>query len=197
MAVLDLDAHHCDGVQDAFYERNDVLTVSLHESGRTLFPGTGFAAEIGVGPGTGFCVNVPFPMGVDDDIYMKAFTELVMPLLDAFSPDVLVLELGADALDGDLLGHLALTNNSYTDIIAMVRRLQRPILATGGGGYSLEQTVRAWALAWVALCWSILATKQHFALDIVAGGFLGALAYAFSRPGLGQSAGPAEGSLRR
>ncbi len=149
---LDVDVHHGDGVAYAFYDRRDVMTISLHQNPRTLFPGTGFEDEIGSGEGKGYCVNVPLPIGTYDEMYMKALEELVLPLIGAFKPDVFVFELGADALAGDPLAHLYLTNNVYVEIINYLLSFNKPILMTGGGGYNLNNTVRAWALAWSILC---------------------------------------------
>ncbi|MHC4310518.1 MAG: acetoin utilization protein AcuC [Planctomycetota bacterium] len=149
---LDVDVHHGDGVAYAFYGRRDVMTISLHENPKVLFPGTGFENEIGTGAGKGYCVNVPLPIGTYDEAYMKAFDALTRPLIGAFKPDVIVFELGADALAGDPLAHLYLTNNVYGDIIKYLLSLDKPILATGGGGYNIDNTVRAWALAWCVLC---------------------------------------------
>ncbi|MHC4762433.1 MAG: arginase family protein [Planctomycetota bacterium] len=148
---LDVDVHHGDGVQNAFYTRSDVLTMSLHESGRTLFPGTGFCDEIGTGEGTGYSVNVPLPIDTYDEAYMTAFNALALPLITAFAPDVIVFVLGADALAGDPLGHLQLTNNTYADILNSLLTFKLPILMTGVGGYNVENTVRAWARAWCIL----------------------------------------------
>jgi len=149
---LDVDVHHGDGVAYAFYDRRDVMTISFHQSGRTLFPGTGFADEIGTGEGKGYCVNVPLPIGTYDEAYMKAFKSIALPLIGAFEPDIFVFELGADALAGDPLANLQLTNNVYVDIINHLLNFDKPILATGGGGYDVDNTVRAWALAWSFLC---------------------------------------------
>jgi len=148
---LDVDAHHCDGVQDAFYARKDVMVISLHESGKTLFPWTGFENEIGEGPGLGFNVNVPLPVGIFDEAYMTVFYTVVLPLIKAYKPDVIVIELGMDAIAGDLLVHLGLTNNTYVEIINELLSFNKPILATGGGGYDVDKTVRGWALAWKTL----------------------------------------------
>jgi acetoin utilization protein AcuC len=149
---LDVDVHHGDGVANAFYDRSDVLTISLHQNPKTLFPGTGFEDEIGDGDGKGYCVNVPLPVGTYDQAYMKAFEAIVLPLMKAYNPDVIVFELGADALAGDPLGNLSLTNNAYADIINHLMNFGKPILATGGGGYNVDNTVRAWALAWSVFC---------------------------------------------
>ncbi len=148
---LDVDVHHGDGVAYAFYDRSDVMTISFHQNPRTLFPGTGFENEIGTGQGKGYCVNVPLPVGTFDEAYMKAFNSIAPPLITAFNPDVTVLQLGADALAGDPLANLYLTNNVYVDVIDSLLSFRKPILATGGGGYNVDNTVRAWALAWAVL----------------------------------------------
>lgn len=149
---MDMDVHHGDGVQNAFYGRRDVMTISFHQDGKTLFPGTGFPNEIGQGRGKGFSVNVPLPPGTYDQTYLKAFHALVAPLARAFEPDVIVLELGMDALASDPLGGLKLTNNAYADVVETVLSFAKPILATGGGGYHPDNTARGWALAWSVFC---------------------------------------------
>ncbi len=148
---LDVDVHNGDGVAHAFYQRSDVMTISLHENPKALFPGTGFEDEIGAGAGRGYCVNLPLPVGTFDRAYLHAFEEIVPPLIGAYRPDVIVFELGADTLAGDPLAHLYLTNNTYVEIIKHLLRFHQPILMTGGGGYHVENTVRAWALAWSVL----------------------------------------------
>jgi len=145
---LDVDVHCGDGVAYAFYGRSDVMTISLHENPKTLFPGTGFEDEIGEGEGRGFCVNLPLPVGTFDQAYLYAFESIAVPLIRAYNPDVIVFELGVDALAGDPLAHLYLTNNTYVEVIRHLLRFDKPILATGGGGYHVANTVRAWALAW-------------------------------------------------
>lgn len=152
VAFVDLDVHHSDGVQGAFYDRPDVLVISMHESGRTLFPGSGFEDEIGTGKGRGYTVNVPLPVGTYDGIYERTFDEIVLPLLHAYRPDCIVMEMGMDTLAGDPLAHLHLTNNAPADCLSKVMRLNKPILVTGGGGYHVENTVRGWALVWSVLC---------------------------------------------
>jgi acetoin utilization protein AcuC len=164
VAVLDIDAHHCDGVQEAFYDRGDVLTVSLHESGHTLFPGTGWETETGAGAGRGCTVNLPLPVGTNDELYEFAFRNAALPVLKAFRPDVVIVEAGMDALAGDPLAHLHLTNNTHADILEEALRLGKPVLLTGGGGYNIENTVRGWAL-----CWSVLCGEHAHQRDLMAG----------------------------
>jgi acetoin utilization protein AcuC len=149
---LDVDAHHGDGVQSAFYRRDDVLTISLHETGRTLFPWGGFEDEIGEGLGLGFNVNIPLPPLTYDEAYLTAFKRVVLPLIEAYAPDVIVLELGMDTLAGDPLTHLRMTNNIVVEILEPLLQLRRPLLVAGGGGYHVENTVRGWALAWRTCC---------------------------------------------
>jgi len=148
VAYVDVDAHHGDGVQEAFYRRKDVLTISLHESGKTLFPWGGFENEIGEGRGLGYNVNIPLPAETYDDAFLLALDRVVLPLLGAYQPEVIVLELGMDTLAGDPLTHLCLTNNAHVELIQRLLELNRPVLVAGGGGYNVEHTVRGWALAW-------------------------------------------------
>lgn len=166
---LDIDVHHCDGVQDAFYHRGDVMVLSLHESGKTLYPGTGFEDEVGAGDGHGATVNLPLPVGTYDGAYLRAFDEGAMPVIRAYDPDVLVVEMGMDALAGDPLAHLQLSNNAYADVLERLRRLGKPILATGGGGYHVENTVRGWSLAWSVLCGD---QADHDAMSFGMGGVM-------------------------
>jgi acetoin utilization protein AcuC len=149
---LDLDAHHGDGVQEAFYSSNKVMVISLHESGKTLWPGTGYEDEIGDGSGKGFNINIPLPLGICDEVYLDVFQKFVIPLINAYVPDIFVLQLGMDALAGDPLAHLELTNNTHAEIIGQILRYNKPMLATGGGGYHFDNTVRGWALAWKTMC---------------------------------------------
>jgi acetoin utilization protein AcuC len=149
---LDIDAHHGNGVQEAFYATDKVMTISLHESGETLWPWTGFESETGDGSGKGFNVNIPLPLGICDGAYLEAFNEVVIPLANAYRPDVFVLQSGMDALAGDALAHLELSNNVHAEIIERILAFNKPLLVTGGGGYHVQNTVRGWALAWKIMC---------------------------------------------
>lgn len=148
VAYLDLDAHHGDGVQNAFYEDDRVLTVSLHESGVYFFPGTGFENEIGEGRGKGYSVNLPLLAHTDDALFMKAFDEVAFPLIAAFDPDVLVTQLGADTFRTDPLTRLEVTTHAYAYVMRKLRALRIPWVATGGGGYDMMNVARAWTIAW-------------------------------------------------
>jgi acetoin utilization protein AcuC len=148
VAYLDLDAHHGDGVQEAYYDTDRVLTISLHESGFYFFPGTGSVDEVGVGRGHGYSVNVPLLAHTDDALYMKAFDEVAYPLLAAFNPDVLVTQLGADTFRTDPLTRLEITTHSYSYVLKKLKALRIPWVAMGGGGYDLMNVARAWTIAW-------------------------------------------------
>ncbi len=169
---LDIDAHHGDGVQAAFYRRADVLTISLHESGKTLFPWGGFEDEIGEGPGRGYNVNLPLPAGTYDEAFGEAYDAVVAPLVEVYAPEVIVLELGMDALAGDPLTHLALTNNAHARVLEQLLSLDVPLLVAGGGGYHVENTVRGWTLAW-AVCAGETGVGGPEHLSALGGVFLG------------------------
>jgi acetoin utilization protein AcuC len=150
IAYVDVDVHHGDGVERVFADDPRVLTISLHETGRLLFPGTGFAHEIGEGAARGTIANLPLPAWTTDDLYLAAFDVLVPPLLRAFQPDILVTQLGADSHYTDPLAHLALTVNGYGALAERLHGLAHTItagkwVATGGGGYQWAEVVpRAW-----------------------------------------------------
>ena len=151
VAYVDIDAHHGDGVQAAFYRDADVLTISVHEGGRWLFPGTGAASETGVGDGEGCAVNLPLFPYTGDDVYLEAFDQVVPPLLEAFAPDVLATQLGADAYASDPLTHLSLSAQGYAAVVERLGATGLPWLAFGGGGYDLDAVPRCWALAYGAM----------------------------------------------
>jgi acetoin utilization protein AcuC len=148
VAYIDVDAHHGDGVQEAFYDDDRVLTISVHESGRYLFPGTGFVGELGQGRARGYSVNLPLFPYTSDDVYLDAFRQVVPPLIRAFGPDVLVTQLGIDSYHSDPLTHLQLTTMGFVEVVREFAALGLPWLATGGGGYDLMAVARAWTLAY-------------------------------------------------
>ncbi len=151
IAYVDIDAHHGDGVQAAFYHTNQVLTISLHESGTSLFPGTGFEYEIGEGQGEGYAVNLPFAAYTDDETYLWAFEEIVPPLLERFEPDVVVTQLGVDSFYNDPLTNLHLTIYGYEKVIRRIKQIAHRWVALGGGGYDVSNVARAWTLAWAVM----------------------------------------------
>ena len=151
VVYIDIDVHHGDGVQKAFYQTDKVLTVSFHETGYTLFPGTGFESEIGEGAGEGYSVNVPFPPFTDDETYLWAFEGIVPPLLQAFKPDVVFTQLGVDTFHNDPLANLHLSIGGFERIVRRIKDLVPRWVALGGGGYDVSNVVRAWALAWAIM----------------------------------------------
>ena len=151
VAYIDCDAHHGNGVQEAFYQDSRVLCISIHETGRTLYPWSGSEYEIGEGQGRGYNVNVPLEPMTDDEVYTFAFESVVPHLVRSFSPEVIVAELGADTLVSDPLTHLKLTNNGYQSAVKGIIDLCPKILGLGGGGYDLYRTARCWTLAWSLL----------------------------------------------
>jgi acetoin utilization protein AcuC len=150
VAYVDVDVHHGDGVQAAFYDDPRVLTISLHESGSTLFPGTGAATESGAGAAAGTAVNVALPAGTADAGWLRAFDAVVPGLLRAFRPQVLVTQHGCDSHRSDPLAHLQLTVDgqraSYEALHALTHELTGGRwVALGGGGYQVAQVVpRSW-----------------------------------------------------
>ncbi|MBU7047475.1 MAG: acetoin utilization protein AcuC [Theionarchaea archaeon] len=151
IAYIDIDAHHGDGVQEVFYRSNKVLTISLHESGQFLFPGTGFPDEIGEDEGRGYSVNVPLYPFTADDVYIESFQEVVPPLIEAFAPDMIVAQIGADTNTDDPLSDLRLSIRGYLTVIEIIRGLHRKHLILGGGGYNLEVVPKAWSMAMAVL----------------------------------------------
>jgi acetoin utilization protein AcuC len=151
VVYLDLDVHHGDGVEAVFYNTDQVLTISIHQHGHTLFPGTGFPEEMGQGPGRGFAVNVPLAPGTDDDLYLRVFKEMVPPLVRAFAPDVLVTQLGVDTFTTDPLASLNLTREGFCKLIREIKSWGLHWVALGGGGYNIMNVARAWTSAWAIM----------------------------------------------
>jgi len=150
VAYVDIDCHHGDGVQHGFYDTDNVLTISLHESGEFLFPGTGFTNEIGDGDGRGYSVNVPLAPFTDDETYLDAFDAVVPPLVRAFKPDLLFTEIGVDTHFNDPITHIHLTTQGIAETVRRLGSLADECaarwLATGGGGYDLAAVARSWTM---------------------------------------------------
>jgi acetoin utilization protein AcuC len=151
VAYVDIDAHHGDGVQAAFYSDPDVLTISTHERGERLFPGTGFVEEMGEGAGRGYSVNLPLEALTDTSIYLPAFDAVVPPLVRAFRPDVIVAQLGIDSHRTDPLTHLALDVQGFAQAVRRLVDLAPRLVALGGGGYDIVNVARAWTAAWAVM----------------------------------------------
>ncbi len=154
---IDFDAHHGDGVQRSFYDEPRVMTVSLHETGRYLFPGTGDVLELGNGLGRGYSVNVPLEPFTEDDLYRETIDSLLSPLVLSFAPDLIVTQHGCDTHAWDPLTHLSLTMRGIQAQIRLAHQLahsycQGRWVALGGGGYDLYRVVpRAWSMVWAEM----------------------------------------------
>lgn len=151
---IDTDAHHGDGVQWAFYDDPHVLTVSMHETGKYLFPGTGNLTERGDGSGYGYSVNIPLDAFTEDDSFLAVYQELIPKLIRGFKPDVILTQNGCDAHTYDPLTHLACSMKIYQAIPRLAHELAHQYcegrwIAVGGGGYDIWRVVpRAWTLLW-------------------------------------------------
>jgi len=148
VAYVDIDAHHADGVQNAFYSSDRVITISFHESGRYLFPGTGEVSEIGTGAGEGYSVNIPLAPFTDDEVYLWAFDQIVPGLVEKFEPDILVTQLGTDSHYLDRMTQLSLTTDGYSGLVSRMKRMAPKWVALGGGGYEASVVIRSWTLAY-------------------------------------------------
>jgi acetoin utilization protein AcuC len=154
---LDFDVHHGDGVQWLFYDEPRVMTVSFHESGNYLFPGTGSVSELGEGAARGTSVNVPMAPYTQDDSWLEAVRTLIPELMDRHRPDFIVSQHGCDTHTWDPLAHLALTTRAYDEQARLVHELAHRHcggrwIAGGGGGYDYYRVVpRSWSLVWLAM----------------------------------------------
>lgn len=154
---IDFDAHHGDGVQRAFYDDPRVMTISLHETGRYLFPGSGDVLEMGSGSARGYTVNVPLEPFTEDDSYIETMEPLLSQLVTAFAPDVIITQHGCDTHTWDPLTHLSLTMRGISAQMKLAHQLahtycQGRWVALGGGGYSLYRVVpRAWSMLWAEM----------------------------------------------
>jgi acetoin utilization protein AcuC len=163
VAYVDVDVHHGDGVQAAFWDDPRVLTVSVHESPRTLFPGTGRPEDVGGAGALGAAVNLALPAGTGDRGWLRAVHAVVPPLLRAFAPQVLVTQHGCDSHALDPLAHLALSLDAQRATAALLHELAHEVaggrwVATGGGGYEVVDVVpRAWS--------HLLAIAAHAPVD--------------------------------
>ena len=157
IAYVDTDVHHGDGMQWMFYEDPDVLTVSMHETGRRLFPGTGAVKERGQREGYGYSVNLPLEPRTQDDSFIECFESIVPEVVRSFEPDLIISQNGCDAHALDLLADLEVTTRVYEHVPKRVHELAHELcggrwVATGGGGYERWRVVpRAWAALWATV----------------------------------------------
>ena len=153
VAYVDIDAHHGNGVQDAYFRDDRVLTISLHQTGRTLYPWGGFETEVGQDSGEGYNINIPLPEETDDEAYLKVFDRVVVPAVKAFAPGVVVAVVGADTHRSDPMAKLNLTNNGMVGVIERMREFSRHLFLLAGGGYNMRAASRAWCRMWAAANW--------------------------------------------
>ncbi|KAI0068482.1 histone deacetylase RPD3 [Artomyces pyxidatus] len=141
---IDIDCHHGDGVEEAFYTTDRVMTCSFHKFGE-YFPGTGTQEDRGRGKGRGYAVNVPLKDGLSDESFKSVFEPVIERIIAVFQPSVIVLQCGADSLSGDKLGCFNVTMQGHAHCVQFVRNLNIPFILVGGGGYTVKNASRTWA----------------------------------------------------
>lgn len=140
---IDIDVHHGDGVEEAFYCTDRVMTCSFHKYG-DFFPGTGKLEDKGLELGENYAVNIPLKDGIDDHAYEKLFVPIIQRILEKFQPSAIILQCGADCLSGDKLGCFNLTEKGHGKCVEFVKSFNLPTILLGGGGYTIENVARAW-----------------------------------------------------
>ncbi|KAG8833123.1 histone deacetylase [Serendipita sp. 399] len=141
---IDIDVHHGDGVEEAFYTTDRVLTVSFHKYGE-FFPGTGDLRDMGSGKGKRYACNFPLREGITDESYKRIFEPVINQVMESYRPGAIVLQCGTDSLSGDKLGCLNLSMRGHANCIRFVKSFNLPLLLLGGGGYTMRNVSRAWA----------------------------------------------------
>jgi histone deacetylase 1/2 len=140
---IDIDVHHGDGVEEAFYTTNRVMTCSFHKFGE-FFPGTGDIKDKGCDEGENYSINVPLHDGMDDESYRTVFRPVIAKIMERFQPGAIVLQCGTDSLSGDRLGCFKLSVRGHGDCVNYVKSFGIPTLVVGGGGYTLRNAPRCW-----------------------------------------------------
>lgn len=141
---IDIDVHHGDGVEEAFYTTDRVMTCSFHKYGE-FFPGTGELRDIGVGKGKHHAVNIPLRDGIDDATYKLIFEPVISKIMEWYQPSAIVLQCGGDSLSGDRLGCFNLLMNGHANCVNFVKKFNVPMMVVGGGGYTMRNVARTWA----------------------------------------------------
>jgi acetoin utilization deacetylase AcuC-like enzyme len=142
---LDVDVHHGDGVEEAFYLTDRVMTVSFHQYGDDFFPGTGSIDSVGEGKGKFYSVNVPLKVGIDDDTYQELFKTVMDEVMAKFMPSAVILQLGGDSIAYDVLGRLNLSIKGHGECVKKMMSYGVPLMLLGGGGYTVHNVARLWA----------------------------------------------------
>jgi histone deacetylase 1/2 len=141
---IDIDVHHGDGVEEAFYTTDRVMTVSFHKYGE-YFPGTGELRDIGVGSGKNYSVNFPLRDGITDETYRNIFEPVIEAVMTYYGPEAIVLQCGGDSLSGDRLGCFNLSMDGHANCVRYVKSFGVPVIILGGGGYTMRNVARTWA----------------------------------------------------
>lgn len=141
---IDTDVHHGDGVEEAFYTNDRVMTCSFHKFGE-FFPGTGNLTDIGIGKGKYHAINIPLRDGIDDASYKSIFEPIITKIMEWYQPSAIVLQCGGDSLSGDRLGPFNLSMRGHANCVNFVRSLGVPVMVLGGGGYTIRNVARTWA----------------------------------------------------
>ncbi|KAJ6241921.1 histone deacetylase 2 [Anaeramoeba flamelloides] len=142
---IDIDIHHGDGVEEAFYTTDRVMTCSFHKYGSGYFPGTGNIKDVGYKDGKNYSVNFPLDDGMDDETYVKFFKKTITAVMNFYQPNAIVMQCGADSLSGDRLGCFNLTLKGHGECVKFIRSYNKPLLVLGGGGYTIKNVSRCWA----------------------------------------------------
>jgi len=141
---IDIDIHHGDGVEEAFYTTDRVMTVSFHKFGE-YFPGTGNVTDTGYGKGKNYALNFPLLDGIDDASFESIFRSVISKVMESYRPEAVVLQCGADSLTGDRLGCFNLTLKGHGSCVEFMRSFNVPLMLVGGGGYTVRNVARCWA----------------------------------------------------
>lgn len=141
---IDIDIHHGDGVEEAFYTTDRVLTVSFHKYGNNYFPGSGDLKDVGIGRGKNYAVNIPLKDGITDEFYETIFQKVITHLINWYRPQAIMLQCGSDSLTGDRLGCFNLSIKGHSKCVKFVKNFGIPMLVCGGGGYTVRNVARCW-----------------------------------------------------
>lgn len=144
MLYIDIDVHHGDGVEEAFYTTDRVMTCSFHKYGE-YFPGTGDIRDIGYGKGKKYAVNFPLKDGIDDESYQSIFKPVMGRIMEWYRPGAVVLQCGSDSLAGDRLGCFNLSLKGHAACVEYMKSFNVPLMLVGGGGYTIRNVSRCWA----------------------------------------------------
>ncbi len=162
VAVVDWDAHAGDGTMSTLY-KEPILKISIHEDPHYIYPGDGFKEQVGEGKGHGYTINIPLPPYATDEEFLMAINEIVIPALEKYQPEVILLQAGADGYFTDPLTHLAYTIQGYREAAQQLRKIGAPVAILGGGGYDTKALPIIWATVHLTLTNQFEKIKKHYA----------------------------------